>query len=978
MRIPLPYATASLALVIVVMPSFQPLELERGVPVAAAPRTAERPRVTVAVPELRGGRAIPVPAGADLQRAIDQAQGGDVLELAPQATYRGPFRLPRKTGDQWIVITSASRRLPASGTRVGPEDAALMPRLTSASGPIFSTEPGAHHYRFVGLHIAPEADVRLDTLVELGQDDTSVDTLPHHFVFDRCYLHGDRLRGARRGIAMNTGAIAVIDSHFADFKDTHADSQAVVAWNGTGPFLVSNNHLEAAGESIMFGGGDPTISGLVPADIEIRRNHIVKPLRWKAGHDGYEGTEWAVKNLVELKNARRVLIDGNVIEHNWPQAQNGFAILFTVRNQDGDAPWSTIEDISFVNNVVRHVGAGINLLGRDDNHHSGQLRRVVIRNNVFSDVGGQWGHGRLFQLLNGTDGVVIDHNTACQTGGILFADNPAPHTGFVFQNNVVRHNAHGISGSGTSTGRTTLGRYFPNAVVRRNVFIGGDPDGYPTDNFFPAPGVVGIDALCAGAVAAVLPPAYRRAGTDGADPGAAVAAMVPVSTGLTIPAGAGGGGFPLTAVAFWLSLAALGYIYAGYPLLVWLRARHRPAPHTRAPIEPSVSILVIANNEEDRIGARIANLLALDYPADRLEIVVASDGSTDGTVERAAAFESAAVESPATFESPNVRVRQFDTRRGKAAVLNAVTPTLRGEILVLADARQLFSTGTLRALVANFADPAVGAASGKLMLTADGSLEAAGSGCAFYWRYETFIRSMEARRDSTVGATGAIYAIRRRLFERLPEDTVLDDVVVPIRIAAKGYRVVFEPDAVAYDRAAGTARQELSRKIRTIAGNFQLFSREPWLLAPWRNRLWFQTVSHKGLRLLLPLFHGAAMAGAIALADDAIYRLAVIAQVAFYGAALAGLTERGARRVPGVSVATAMTLLCWATIAGFVRFATGRQSAAWERSPMPSVSAPAVQASHARSARLLQWPKPATRAALSTQAALRSRRHSRA
>src|SRR5262249_54026997 len=153
----------------------------------------------------------------------------------------------------------------------------------------------------------------------------------------------------------------------------------------------------------------------------------------------YAGTPWTVKNLFELKNARRVVVDGNLLEYNWPHAQNGFAVLFTVRNQKGSSPWSVVEDVLFVNNVIRHVAAGFNILGRADIHPSQQTRRIAIRNNLFVDVGRHWGSGRLFQLLDGTSGVTIDHNTSFQSGNLLFGGDHAPHTGFALQNNVALH-----------------------------------------------------------------------------------------------------------------------------------------------------------------------------------------------------------------------------------------------------------------------------------------------------------------------------------------------------------------------------------------------------------------------------------------------------------------------------------------------------------------------------------------------------------
>jgi hypothetical protein len=439
----------------------------------------------VAVPPITiTGRTIRVAAGESLQNAIDEAKAGDLIALDPGATYEGPFQLRRKDGEGWIVISSAAKDLPQPGQRVSPSDRSKFATLVSSSGTVIRADPGAHHYRLVGLEIAPTAGQYLNTLIELGDDARGVEALPHHLIIERSYMHGDPARGTRRGVAMNARHMAVVDSYLADFKERGADAQAIAGWNGDGPFRIANNYLEASGENVMFGGADPAIPNLVPGDIEIVRNHFSKPLRWKSGHPSFEGTEWTVKNLLELKNARRVVIDGNLFEHNWPQAQNGFAILFTVRNQDGRAPWSTIEDVVFSNNLVRHVAAGINILGRDDNHPSGQARRIAIRNNVFLDVGGQWGNGRLFQLLNGTSGVAIERNTALQTGNILSGGDSLPHTNFVFAGNIAPHNENGINGSGTAPGTDTLTRYFPGASVRGNVLVDAPAARYPKDNFF--------------------------------------------------------------------------------------------------------------------------------------------------------------------------------------------------------------------------------------------------------------------------------------------------------------------------------------------------------------------------------------------------------------------------------------------------------------------------------------------------------------
>ena len=920
----------------------------------------ERPRVRVELPpESRHGRVVHVKAGESLQAALDAAVAGDRITLDPGATYKGPFTLLRKTGDTWIVITS-SGQLPPRGRRVGRTDAARMPRLVAEGDSVIEAMPGAHHYHLLGLEIAPVEGTFVSSLVQLGNKERTVDEQPHHIVIERSYLHGDARKGARRGVALNSRHSAVVDSYLADFKEVGADSQAISGWNGAGPFRIENNYLEGAGENVMFGGADPSVAQLVPADIEVLRNHMAKPLRWKVGDPSYEGTEWSVKNLFELKNARRVLVEGNVLERAWAHAQNGFAILFTVRNQDGGAPWSVVEDVTFVNNLVRHAGGGVNVLGKDDNHPSQQTRRLEIRNNVFLDVGQPWGAGRLFQLLDGTSHVTIAHNTALQTGSILFGGDHAPHAAFVFQNNIALHNEHGITGSGTAAGNQTLARYFPRAVVRGNVIVGGNAGEYPADNtFLGSVDDAGIAHLRRGELRAAATPA--RAAQAGADLTQLLRALNGVAP---LQAQAGGrvaetpamadgqsaaGIDSLSAVGialFWLCVGLLFYVYIGYPLLAIVRARLRPRPVTR-PVErrahpstiqfpdrraqalaPTVSVIVVAYNEASSIEARLENLVALDYPPSRLEVIVGSDGSTDDTVERARRYQPF-----------GVRVHALTRRSGKPAVLNMLVPHASGEIVLFADARQRFEASTLRALVANFNDPAVGAVSGELMLEAAEDTAHAGHGAALYWRYEKAIRGAESRADSTVGATGAIYAIRRSLFVPIPDDTLLDDVLIPLRIVQQGYRVVFEPDARAFDRTSTTARQEFARKARTIAGTFQLFARERWLFNPRRNRLWFATMSHKGLRLVLPALHVGALAANVAAFEAWPYQWLLGGQALFYAAAIAGgIQRRGPHRIKLFTVPYTLCLLCWADVVGFYRFVTKRQPVTWERLP---ASAPA-------------------------------------
>jgi cellulose synthase/poly-beta-1,6-N-acetylglucosamine synthase-like glycosyltransferase len=378
-------------------------------------------------------------------------------------------------------------------------------------------------------------------------------------------------------------------------------------------------------------------------------------------------------------------------------------------------------------------------------------------------------------------------------------------------------------------------------------------------------------------------------------------------------------------IMFWLAGGLLIYTYFGYPLLIFAWAKLRPRRVATLSYEPPVSLVIVAHNESATIGAKIRNCLSLDYPRHLLNIVVASDGSTDDTATTIAQ----------AYATQGVKVIAFTLRRGKAGIYNEVLRGLDGEIVVLADARQQIEASALCALLRPFADPHVGAVSGELVLKprAAGGV---GEGVGFYWRYEKFIRRNEAAVDSTVGATGALYAIRRALFEPIPDDTLLDDVLIPMRIVRRGYRVLFEGQARAYDGPPMTGRQEFQRKVRTIAGTFQFFVQEPWVLNPFRNRLWLQTVSHKGLRLFLPLIHAGLLVANLRLLDDNRFYIATLAvQVVFYLVALAGyLTRRSPHPSRLVSVPYVLCLMCWATVIGFVRFARGVQSTGWDPTRM--------------------------------------------
>ena len=379
-------------------------------------------------------------------------------------------------------------------------------------------------------------------------------------------------------------------------------------------------------------------------------------------------------------------------------------------------------------------------------------------------------------------------------------------------------------------------------------------------------------------------------------------------------------------IAFWLAVAALAYTFAGYPALMVLLARLRPRPVRRGAALPRVSVLIAAHNEAATIAARIENCLALDYPGAQLEIIVASDGSTDDTVAMARRYERAGTPGPA------VRVFAYPSRRGKPSVLNDSVPRCAGEVVVLGDARQRYDADAVRLLVENFVDERVGAASGELHLV-NAAGRAVGEGVGVYWRYEKLIRRAESAVHSTVGATGAIYAIRRRLFEPIPHDTLTDDVVIPLRIVRQGYRVVFDGRARAWDRVAESARAEYVRKLRTIAGVVQVFLRERWIWRP-THPVWVQALSHKLLRLAAPFFMAAALVtnGALAPAH-AFYRAAFAAQLVFYAAAAGGALARGrsGRLARVLAIPYAFCLLNLTTLVSLWHFARGRHDVRWRK-----------------------------------------------
>jgi cellulose synthase/poly-beta-1,6-N-acetylglucosamine synthase-like glycosyltransferase len=371
---------------------------------------------------------------------------------------------------------------------------------------------------------------------------------------------------------------------------------------------------------------------------------------------------------------------------------------------------------------------------------------------------------------------------------------------------------------------------------------------------------------------------------------------------------------------FWFAAALVGYFYLGYPVWLWLRSWWSPRPVRRGSATPAVSAVMVVRNEEAVIARKLENLLTLDYPQAKLDVVVVSDGSSDRTPAILAGYA----------RDSRVRTLMKQVSQGKAAGLNDAIKLATGEVLLFTDARQQIEPGALRLLIENFADPDVGAASGELML-GDPTSGETGKGTGLYWRIEKKIRELESASGSVAGATGAIYCARRSLLDAspLPEGAILDDVLLPMQIVRKGSRVIFDSRARAWDLPDLGEGREFSRKVRTLSGNYQILQLAPWLLSS-ENAIRFEFVSHKLLRLVVPFALLALLIASMFLPQP-LYRAALGVQLAFYALSLAALA--GVKLGPLSRIAdparTFVILNCAAMVA-FINFATGRK-AVWVR-----------------------------------------------
>ena len=378
-------------------------------------------------------------------------------------------------------------------------------------------------------------------------------------------------------------------------------------------------------------------------------------------------------------------------------------------------------------------------------------------------------------------------------------------------------------------------------------------------------------------------------------------------------------------IAFLICIAALVYTFAGYPMLIALWAWLRPRHVRRASNQPRVVIIVVAHNEETHIAAKLRTCLAQDYAADRLRVIIAADGSVDQTNTIVRAHSDA-----------RVQLLAFPERRGKAACLNDAVAACSEEVLVFTDARQALDPGSVRCLVESLADPTIGAVSGELIFVRD-EMSPFAEGVDAYWRYEKFIRQREALVHSAPGVTGALYAIRRSCYKAIPDRTILDDVAIPMQAVRAGYRVVFDSRAIAFDKPSQTPAQEKLRKVRTLAGNYQLLFMMPWLLLPIANPIFLQYFSHKLLRLLAPFAILAILVLNSFLIQVSIVYLALMgAQVLFYTLVLAATKNARLRTWRLVKLGSAFLLLNWYAVLGLARFLSDRDAHLWKQDPSKS------------------------------------------
>lgn len=397
--------------------------------------------------------------------------------------------------------------------------------------PLLATA-GANHYRLIGLELTQIPGKLAYSILNINED-------ADYIIVDRCWIHGTPFDDSQQGVHFNSRYLAVVDSFVSDIHFNGADSQAIGGAGGAGPYAIVNNYLEAAGENIMFGGAAATTT---PSDIEIRRNHLYKPLSWRPDDPSFAGIKFTVKDLFEIKNAQRVLVEGNVFENMW-----GTAVVITPKNQNGKCPVCAASDITWRNNIIRHAANGFTVgnFPSDQGAIAQPTGRISVHDNLFLDIDGEkWhGDGRLFFIgtcpqCQVVHDVTIRHNTATEgPKSFLFVHDPAhiPMRNFVFSENIVPHGKYGIAGCEPSAS-AVLDRCFAAPVFTRNLIVGDlGRQNYPAGQFYASDWravklLVAADSALPYSLAEGSK--YKKAGSDGKDLGADLDAVREATTGV--------------------------------------------------------------------------------------------------------------------------------------------------------------------------------------------------------------------------------------------------------------------------------------------------------------------------------------------------------------------------------------------------------------------------------------------------------------
>jgi hypothetical protein len=470
-----------------------------------------------------------IPAGNAIafQNAINSSSCGDTIVLVAGSTYTGHFTIPNKACTGWTLIESSQVSQLTRGTRVGPSNTSNMATITTntTGTPAIQFQTSAHNWRLIGLEITTTIGMMQYALIETDVSATLMSQLPNYIIIDRCYVHGDLTAQVRRALSFQVAYGAVVDSDFREIHQIGTDSQSIAVWNGSGPFLIQNNFLSAASCSgFCTGGADPGIANLVPSDITIVGNHL-----WK-DYANWNGAGFDVKNLEELKNAQRVLIDGNVIEYVWGDAQVGNAILFTVRNQSGACTWCVVQDVTVTHNLVQHAGGGLEVTGADSDFSSLPDNRILVQNNVFTDINATtWnGSGEAVLALSsgGVSGqsannILFDHNSFFASNYCLNLDGlPGKIVLFQWTNQMCDRGTYGLYGSGE--GAIAFTAYMGTTIYNDDVMLSGTGSStatYPSATFWNTISGAGFTNYASGNYQLTSGSPYHNAGTDGKDIG---------------------------------------------------------------------------------------------------------------------------------------------------------------------------------------------------------------------------------------------------------------------------------------------------------------------------------------------------------------------------------------------------------------------------------------------------------------------------